>query len=97
MDDVDAAGGITAILNEISKVPGLLNLDYITVSGVSLGQRIKGAAIKNPDCIHTLENAYSKGRSGGFKGNLAPKGCVVKAAGVVPQMLKHTRTLRDLQ
>jgi dihydroxy-acid dehydratase len=90
MDDVDAAGGISAILNEISKVPGLLNLDCITVSGVSLGQRIKGAAIKNTDCIHTLDKAYSK--KGGLailKGNLAPSGCVVKAAGVVPQMLKH--------
>jgi dihydroxy-acid dehydratase len=91
MEDVDAAGGISAILNEISKIPGLLNLDCMTVSGVSLGQRIKGAAIKNTDCIHTLENAYSK--KGGLailKGNLAPNGCVVKAAGVVPQMLKHT-------
>jgi dihydroxy-acid dehydratase len=91
MQDVDEAGGISAILNEISKIPGLLNLDCMTVSGVSLGKRIKGAAIKNPDCIHPLDKAYSK--KGGLailKGNLAPNGCVVKAAGVVPQMLKHT-------
>jgi dihydroxy-acid dehydratase len=91
MEDVDAAGGISAILNEISKIPGLLNLDCITVSGVSLGQRIKGAAIKNPDCIHPLDKAYSKrGGLAILRGNLAPDGCVVKAAGVVPQMLKHT-------
>jgi dihydroxy-acid dehydratase len=91
MEDVDAAGGISAILNEISKVPGLLNLDCMTVSGVNLGQRIQGAAIRNPDCIHPLDKAYSK--KGGLailRGNLAPSGCVVKAAGVVPQMLKHT-------
>jgi dihydroxy-acid dehydratase len=91
MEDVDAAGGISAILNEISKIPGLLNLDCMTVSGVSLGQRIKGAAIKNPDCIHPLDKAYSKrGGLAILHGNLAPDGCVVKAAGVVPQMLKHT-------
>jgi len=91
LEDVDAAGGISAILNEISKIPGLLNLDCITVSGVSLGQRIKNTAIKNSECIHPLEKAYSK--TGGLailRGNLAPDGCVIKAAGVVPKMLKHT-------
>jgi dihydroxy-acid dehydratase len=90
MEDVDAAGGISAILKEISKIPGLLNLDCITVSGTTLGERIKTAAIKNPDCIHPLDKAYSK--TGGLvilRGNLAPDGCVIKAAGVVPKMLKH--------
>ena len=91
MEDVDAAGGISAILGEISKIDGLLNTDCMTVSGVTLGQRIKGAGTKNPECIHTVEKAYSK--TGGLAilhGNLAPKGCVVKAAGVVPAMLTHT-------
>jgi len=91
IEDVDAAGGISAILKEISKIPGLLNLECMTVSGVSLGQRIKTAEIKNPDCIHTLDKAYSK--TGGLailRGNLAPNGCVVKSAGVAPGMLKHS-------
>ncbi|MBL7215897.1 MAG: dihydroxy-acid dehydratase [Phycisphaerae bacterium] len=91
MEDVDAAGGISAILGEISKIDGLLNTDCMTVSGVTLGERIKGAGTKNPNCIHTLENAYSK--TGGLAilhGNLAPKGCVVKAAGVAPAMLTHS-------
>jgi dihydroxy-acid dehydratase len=90
MEDVDAAGGISAILKEISKVDGLLNLDCMTVSGVTLGERIKDAAIKNPDCIHPLEKAYSK--TGGLSilyGNLAPNGCVVKTAGVGKSMLLH--------
>jgi dihydroxy-acid dehydratase len=90
MEDVDAAGGISAILNEISKVDGLLNLDCMTVSGVTLGERIKDAGIKNPDCIHPLDNAYSK--TGGLSilyGNLAPNGCVVKTAGVDKSMLLH--------
>jgi dihydroxy-acid dehydratase len=73
IEDVDAAGGISAILKEVSKIPGLLNLDCMTVSGVSLGERIKNAEIKNPDCIHPLDKAYSK--TGGLailRGNLAP-------------------------
>jgi dihydroxy-acid dehydratase len=89
IEDVDAAGGISAILNEISKT-GLLNTDCITVSGVTLGERIKDAGIKNTDCIHTLDNAYSK--TGGLSilyGNLAPNGCVVKTAGVDKSMLLH--------
>ena len=89
IEDVDAAGGISAILNEIAKT-GKLNTDCITVSGVTLGERIKDAAIKNTDCIHTLDNAYSK--TGGLAilyGNLAPNGCVVKSAGVDKSMLTH--------
>ncbi len=91
MEDVDAAGGISAILGEISKIDGLLNLDCMTVSGVTLGERIKGATTKNPECIHPVEQAYSK--TGGLAilhGNLAPNGCVVKAAGVMPSMLTHS-------
>ncbi len=90
MEDVDAAGGISAILAEINKVDGLLNTDCMTVSGVTLGQRIKGAETKNPECIHPVEDAYSK--TGGLSilhGNLAPNGCVVKTAGVDKSMLLH--------
>jgi dihydroxy-acid dehydratase len=90
MEDVDAAGGISAILKEISKIPDLLNTDCLTVTGRTLGENIADAKIKNTDCIHTLDNAYS--RTGGLtilKGNLAPDGSVVKTAGVAPAMLTH--------
>jgi len=85
MEDVDAAGGISAILNEISKVPSLLNTDCLTVTGNTIGENIAEARIKNPEVIHPLDNAYSK--RGGLTiltGNLAPKGSVVKTAGVAP-------------
>ncbi len=91
IEDVDAAGGISAILKEISKVQGLLNLECMTVTGKTLGENIAKAKIKNYDCIHKLENAYSK--SGGLailRGNLAPNGCVVKSAGVAAAMQKHS-------
>ena len=91
IEDVASAGGISAILKEISRMPGLLNTDCITVTTKTVGENIASAKIKNTDCIHTLDNAYSK--TGGLailKGNLAPNGSVVKAAGVAKAMMKHT-------
>lgn len=91
VEDVNAAGGISAILKEISKIPNLLNKDCITVTGKTLGQNISKAKITNNEVIHSLKNPYSK--TGGLailKGNLAPKGSVIKTAGVAPEMLVHT-------
>ncbi len=91
IEDVDAAGGISAILNETSKVPNLLNLDCPTVTGKTLGENIAESPIQDPEVIHPLDNAHSK--TGGLailRGNLAPNGSVVKSAGVAPSMLKHT-------
>ncbi|MBA7597457.1 Dihydroxy-acid dehydratase [subsurface metagenome] len=91
VEDVDAAGGISAILKEISKVAGLLNTGCLTVTGKTLGENIADAEIVNPEVIHQLDNVYSK--TGGLailKGNLAPSGSVVKTAGVKPAMLTHS-------
>ena len=91
IEDVDAAGGISAILHEISKIPNLLNLDCPTVTGKTLGENIATAQIKDTAVIHPLENPYSK--TGGLSilhGNLAPNGCVVKTAGVAQKMLTHS-------
>jgi dihydroxy-acid dehydratase len=90
MEDVDAAGGISAILYELSQKPGALHLDPKTVTGQTLGQNIAGCASKQTDCIRTLENPYSQ--TGGLNilfGNLAPNGSVVKTAGVLPEMMTH--------
>jgi dihydroxy-acid dehydratase len=91
VEDVDSAGGISAILKEINKIPNMLNTDCITVTGQTLGENIAAADIKDTEVIHTLDNAYSK--SGGLAilmGNLAPKGAVVKSAGVMESMLTHS-------
>ncbi|MFC1677852.1 dihydroxy-acid dehydratase, partial [Planctomycetota bacterium] len=90
IEDVDAAGGISAILNETSKTPGLIDTSCLTVTTKTLGENIKDAHIKNTECIHTLDNPYTK--TGGLsilKGNLAPNGSVVKSAGVAKPMLTH--------
>ncbi len=91
MEDVDAAGGVSAILKEISKVANLLNTDCLTVTGRTLGENIADAEIKNPEVIHPLDNAYSK--TGGLAilgGSLAPNGAVIKTAGVPESMLTHS-------
>ena len=90
VEDVEKAGGISAILYELSKKPGALNLDCKTVTGKTIGENIAGCASKDQACIRPLGNAYSK--DGGLAilfGNLAPEGAVVKTAGVPPTMLRH--------
>ncbi|HNR31612.1 MAG TPA: dihydroxy-acid dehydratase, partial [Candidatus Hydrogenedentes bacterium] len=91
MEDVDRAGGISAILAELAKKPGALHLDSKTVTMRTLGENIKGARTLDEEVIHPLENPYSE--TGGLAvlfGNLAPQGGVVKAAGVDPAILKHS-------
>jgi dihydroxy-acid dehydratase len=88
MEDIDRAGGISAILKILGTRPGLLHLDAITVSGRTLGETIAGAEVRDTDVIRTLETAYSpRGGLAILFGNLAPSGAVVKAAGVSPAMM----------
>ncbi len=89
MEDVDRAGGVPAILKTISKKPGTLNLDCITVTGKTLGENIADAEVKDPEVIRPLVRAYSnKGGLAILFGNLAPNGSVIKAAGVAPAMMQ---------
>ena len=91
VEDVDTAGGISAILKEISKIDGLLHTDCLTVTGKTLGENIADAQIKDPECIRPLDKAYSqKGGLAILRGNLAPDGGVVKSAGVTANMLTHS-------
>ncbi|WP_029519996.1 dihydroxy-acid dehydratase [Persephonella sp. IF05-L8] len=86
MEDLDRAGGISAILKELSK-KGLLHLDRPTVSLKTLGEVIEDAEIKDPNVIRPITNPYSE--TGGLAilfGNIAPDGSVVKAAAVDPSM-----------
>ncbi len=90
MEDVDRAGGVSAILWELSKKPGTLHLGQMTVTGATLGENIAGCDTQDADCIRTLDNPYSQ--TGGLTilfGNLAPEGAVVKTAGVLPEMMEH--------
>ncbi|MFQ5638204.1 MAG: dihydroxy-acid dehydratase, partial [bacterium] len=90
MEDVDRAGGISAILKELSRKAGALNLDQKTVTLKSLGENVEQAEMYDDEVIRPLENCHSE--QGGLAilfGNLAPDGAVVKTAAVAPEMLKH--------
>lgn len=89
IEDLNEAGGIYAVMNELSKLD-LLNLDCMTVTGKTVGENIKDCVNKNPEVIRPVEDPYSK--TGGIailKGNLAPDSAVVKRSAVAPEMLKH--------
>ncbi len=89
MEDLNEAGGIYAVMNEINKL-GLLETDLLTCTGKTVAENIKGCVNKDPQVIRPVEKPYSK--TGGIavlRGNLAPDSCVVKRSAVAPEMLKH--------
>jgi len=91
MEDVHRAGGVPAILNEIDTNGYPLNLDRLTVSGQTLRQSIAGATVLDFDVIHSYSQAYSaRGGLAILFGNLAPRGSVIKAGGVSPEMQRFS-------
>jgi dihydroxy-acid dehydratase len=95
MEDVHNAGGISAILNELSKINNLLDLSRITVTMNTLGENIKGSMNRNPGVIRSIENPFSfEGGLAVLFGNIAPEGSIVKTGAVNPKMLKHTGPAR---
>jgi dihydroxy-acid dehydratase len=87
MEDLHNAGGLPALMKELEK---FLHADALTVTGQSVSENIKNALVENAEVIRPLANPVRK--EGGIailKGNLAPKGSVVKAVAVSPKMLKH--------
>lgn len=94
MDDLYRAGGIYAVMSELGKA-NLIHTDCLTVSGKTVGEQLEGCSVKDYSVIHHIEEPYSK--QGGLAvlyGNLAPQGCVVKAAAVCDAMMKHTGRAR---
>ena len=86
--DLDSAGGIPAVLKVIE---GKINQDALTCTGKTIGENIKDAKVADEEVIRPLSNPYSE--EGGLailKGNLAPRGSVVKIAGVNEDMKVHT-------
>lgn len=89
MEDLNEAGGIYAVLNELTK-KNLLHTDVMTVTGKTMAENIKGCINKNTDIIRPIDQPYSE--TGGIavlKGNLAPNRCVVKRSAVAKEMLVH--------
>ena len=94
MDDLYRAGGIYAVMNELNK-RGFIDTTCMTVAGKTLGELIPAHPVKDYDVIHSIDAPYSQ--QGGLAvlfGNLAPMGCVVKAAAVCDKMMVHTGRAR---
>ena len=94
MEDVNRAGGVNAVMKEVSKrSSSVFKTDVLTVTGETLAERIKDADIKDTNIIHTNENAFSP--VGGLSilfGNLAEEGAVVKTAGIAAGMRQFKGT-----
>ena len=89
MEDLNEAGGIYAVMNELDK-KGLLNTDLITATGKTVKENIEGCKNRDNEVIRSIDNPYSQ--TGGIavlKGNLAPNGGIVKQSAVVEEMLIH--------
>lgn len=95
MDDLYRAGGIYAVMHELNKREGLLDTGCMTVAGKTIGELLPGHEVRDYEVIRPIDKPYSQ--QGGLAvlfGNLAPMGCVVKAAAVCEQMMKHTGRAR---
>jgi len=93
MDDINRAGGVNAVMKEVSKRGSVFKTDVLTVTGETLAERIKDADIKDTNIIHTNADAFSP--VGGLSilfGNLAEEGSVVKTAGIDKEMRQFTGT-----
>jgi dihydroxy-acid dehydratase len=83
MEDINKAGGVSAVIKEISKRGDIVK-DNLTITGETLLERVADAKILDPEIIHPIDNPYSE--VGGLAilfGNLAKEGCVIKTAGIV--------------
>ena len=88
MEELDNAGGLPALMKELQK---FLQTGALTVTEKTVGENIKAAKVIDAEVIRPLSNpVHKEGGIAILKGNLAPKGAVVKAVAVSPKMLKHT-------
>jgi len=88
MEDLDLAGGIPAVEKELKDH---LNLTALTVTGKSVGENIAKAEVQDRNVIRPVSDpVHKEGGIAILTGNLAPKGSVIKSAGVSEKMMKHT-------
>ena len=84
IQDFDEAGGVPAVIKELSK-KGLIDLSVKTVTGNTVGDNIAKVEIRDTDVIHPIDSPYhEEGGLAILKGNLAPDGAVVKQSAVEP-------------
>ncbi|UCS91567.1 dihydroxy-acid dehydratase [Echinicola marina] len=83
MEDINRAGGVNAVMKEMTKRGDDVLIDNLTIGGEMLLEKIADAYIKDTKIIHTIDNPYSKvGGLAILYGNLAEEGAVIKTAGI---------------
>ncbi|HQF47561.1 MAG TPA: dihydroxy-acid dehydratase [Flavobacterium alvei] len=83
MEDINTAGGVNAVMKEMTKRGDSILIDNLTISGETILEKIKDAFIKDTSIIHTIDNPYSQvGGLAILYGNLAEQGAVIKTAGI---------------
>jgi dihydroxy-acid dehydratase len=89
LQDLDEAGGIPALMAELTKTKGL-DTRVLTATGSTLAENLKGWTILDPEVIRPISHPYhAEGGIAVLFGNLAPEGAVVKQSAVAPEMMKH--------
>ncbi len=87
MEDFCYAGGLPAVMKEISS---LLHLDHVTVTGKTVRENIADARNDNPDVIKTVDKPFkAKAGIAILRGNLAPRGAVIKPSAATPELMVH--------
>ncbi|WP_027997305.1 L-arabinonate dehydratase [Sinorhizobium arboris] len=89
MEEFYYAGGLPVVIKAVAEM-GLLHNDAITVSGDTIWNDVKGVVNYNEDVILPRERALTK--SGGIavlRGNLAPRGAVLKPSAASPHLMQH--------
>jgi dihydroxy-acid dehydratase len=87
MEDMFEAGGVPAVMNEI--LP-LLHTGAITVNGKTIGENVTGAECWNREVIRPITEPLSnEGGTVVLRGNLCPRGAVIKHTAASPHLLQH--------
>jgi L-arabonate dehydrase len=88
MEDFCYAGGLPVVMKEIAST---LHLDAVTANGKTVGDNIADAQNWNPEVIKTVARPFKdKAGIAILRGNLAPRGAVIKPSAATPALLKHT-------
>ncbi len=83
MEDINRAGGVNAVMKEMTKRGSDVLADNLTISGETILEKIADAEIKDETIIHRIDNPYSAvGGLAILYGNLAEQGAVIKTAGL---------------
>ncbi|MBP2046004.1 dihydroxy-acid dehydratase [Methanobacterium aggregans] len=87
MLDLENAGGIPGVLKALGDK---LNVDVLTCTGKTLEENITDVEVLDPEVIHSIDDPiHEEGGIAVLKGNIAPKGSVIKQAAVDPDMFVH--------